>query len=726
MNFVPFTRIESLQCKPSTPLRYVFAATVFGTLSTAAPALWAQQPSGDTPASTAADGGDTAQERLDPVVVVSTALKINAPLVETPRSASVVDRQELDTRNVQSLDESLRYRSGVLSAPYGNDNDADWLFVRGFEASTYLDDTRLYKDGYYAWTLEPFGLDRVEVLKGPASMLYGEGYPGGVVNAISKRPTAERQGLLELQAGNRDHRQIGIDSSGPLTRAGDVRYRLVGLYKERDGELNGTDSERYYFAPSLEIDVSEDTTLTLLGSVKHDDAVPTNGFFMPYGTLVDTPYGKVDRRTNLGEPGYDRNRHTQTSLGYQLEHRFNDTWSYTQNLRWSRLDLDLRSTYANYIDPTNDRNVVRGLTYRDGTTDSYALDNRFVGHWRSGRFDNTLLLGLDLQRHEYSGNEFDSFNSAAGSFGEPLDMFSPVYGRYQPIDPNEIDYREIDKTQGGAYAQHRLKIDDKWIFLGSVRYDRVKTENDNRTSGETLERTDNNTSWSGGIMYLADNGLAPYVSYAESFEVLTTYDPATGGLYRPLEGKQWEAGLKYTPPGFDGYLSAAVFDLTQRNSLVTNPNTFVQTQAGEVQSTGLELEGQAQLTDGLTLTASYTYTDATTDETGGQGTQRAGIIPRHIASTWLDYDFNQGPLTGLSLGAGVRYVGTSTDDPRYDTPKVPAYTLVDAMASYDFDEHWRAQLNVNNLTDEDYISACNYWCYYGESRSVIGSVAYRW
>ncbi|MFM5136870.1 TonB-dependent siderophore receptor, partial [Aeromonas rivipollensis] len=239
----------------------------------------------------------------------------------------VVNREELDQHAVLQLDESVRYRSGVLTGLYGSDNNTDWFKIRGFDAASYLDGNRLFGTGYYVWTPEPFGLESVEVLKGPASILYGEAPPGGVINSISKRPTATPQGLVNLQLGNRDLRQVGVDFSDDLTD--DSRYRMVALYKERDGVLDGTYNERAYLAPSVTLDISDRTSLTLLASFLHDEGVPTNGFFPVYGTL-NTSGGQIDPATNLSQPGYDRNRNTQISTGYELAHQFNQTWEFKQ------------------------------------------------------------------------------------------------------------------------------------------------------------------------------------------------------------------------------------------------------------------------------------------------------------------------------------------------------------------------------------------------------------
>lgn len=654
------------------------------------------------------------EERVanDPVVVTATALKVDTPLVETPRPVSSVDREELEARNVQQLDETFRYRAGVLSGHFGSDNNTDWFKVRGFDQSTYQDGLRIYREGFYQWLPEPFGLERVDVFKGPSSILYGEAPPGGLINAVSKRPTETPQGEVNVQFGNRDHRQVGIDTSGPVGESDNVRYRLVGLYKERDGDLNATNNERYYFAPSLAVDVSDDTTVTFLATVQKDDGVPVNSFKLPYGTVQDTPFGRVDPQTNLSEPGYDKDNRTQWALGYELRHHLNDTWRFEQDLRYSELDLELRSTYAFFM--ADERQAARGLVYRDGTIDSLTVDNRMVGTWYTDRTENTLLLGADYQNLGVSGQEADPF-----PFGDPIDIFNPTYGNFTPVGADDLLTREIDKEQTGLYAQNQLRIDDRWVLLGGVRYDQADTENRNVTAGTTQRSDDDQVSWSGGAMYLGENGVNPYISYTESFDPLGRVD-SDGDLYEPREGRQWEAGVKVAPFGWDGYVTAAVFDLQESNTLINSPSGF-QVQEGERTSQGFELEGVGYLTDDLKVTAAYTYTDSRLEDD-----QRAPLIPRHQASTWLDYAFTGGALNGVTLGGGVRYVGSTIDTSVADNTAVDSYTLVDAMVGYEFADGWQAQLNVNNLTDKEYVASCEYWCYYGESRSVIGSVRYRW
>ncbi|QCJ70561.1 TonB-dependent siderophore receptor [Providencia heimbachae] len=661
----------------------------------------------------------------DTLVVSAQALKVNTSLQETPKSVSIISQQELETRAPQKLDEALRYTSGVVAQPFGADNDTDWFKIRGFDAATYLDNSRLFRDGYYTWLLEPYGFERIEVVKGASAVLFGESTPGGAVNVVTKKPLFTPKGEVFLEAGNNDQRGFGFDVTGNANDEGNVRYRLVGTMKKGDGELKHTDNERIYLAPSLAIDLSDDTMLTLMGTYLHDDGTPTNPFFPAAGTSIKSPFGKIKPSTNLGEPDYDKYKRNQLSAGYLLEHSFNDTWRFSQRLNYGYNKLTLRSVYAFPNADTSATELSRGVVFRDGKNQSITFDNNVVGEWDSERFEHTLLAGVELQYHQTKGAEQDYLPSKKHEFGK-INPWNPIYGKYNPIDPANNINRTIDKTQSSLYSQYQVKFDSQWIGVAGLRYDWVKTENKNKTNHINKSRNDGEFSLNTGVMYLADNGLSPYASYSQSFEVMSTLDSATGELYDPLKGEQFELGVKYTPDYFDGYINVAWFDIEQKNALVTNPKTSVATQTGKVTSTGIEIEAVAQLTDNVNIQSAYTYTKAKTDNTGGQGKKQAGLIPMHMASAWANYTI---PLTNtqeITLGSGVRYLGQSKDNPASSNRSVASATLWDAAATYKLNKQWQLQLNVNNLLNKEYISACDYYCYYGQSRSVVIQTKYNW
>ncbi|WP_240316945.1 TonB-dependent siderophore receptor [Saccharospirillum mangrovi] len=642
------------------------------------------------------------------VVVTGTALKVETPLIETPRPASVVSQDELEEQDVQAVDEAFRYRAGVVSGQFGGDNDADWLKVRGFDQSTYQDGMRVFKDGYYYWVAEPYGLEQIDLLKGPSSNLYGEAEPGGLVNLQSKRPTDEAQGRIDVQVGNREHLKVGMDQSDQFGNYDNVRYRLVALYRSENGDLDNTESERLFVAPSLEWAISDATSLTLLASVQKDDAIPYNGF-KPIAGTIDTSGGEIDPSTSYGEPDYDTNDRTQTSLGYEFSHEFSDSLRFQQHARYSELDLLLRSTYFSYASGST---ANRGHVHRDGRIKSLTLDNQLISELSLGALDNTLLVGLDVQDVNKRGNSFDDFST----FGS-VDLFNPVYGNYTPVADSDLSDVSVTKQQIGAYLQNQVRWDDRWLAQGGVRYDWVETENKETSESTSLEAS----SFSGGLMYLSDQGVSPYVSYTESFEPTTSAD-IDGDLYEPTQGYQLDAGVKVTPFDVDGYLTVSVFKIEEENALVRNGSGQIVQDGSTRHATGVEIEGVGYVTDSLQLMASYTYNDAYTDD----GTDKTGeaLIPTHQASVWADYAFSGGVLRGLTLGGGVRFVGETEYEAGDVT--VPAYTLFDLMAGYAFADGWQTQVNVKNVTDETYVAACDFWCYYGESRKATASLSYQW
>lgn len=662
---------------------------------------------------------DQNSDKHDSLVVSAQALKVNTALQETPKSVSIITQQDLELHAPQKIDEALRYTSGVVAQPYGADNDTDWFKVRGFDAATYLDNSRLYRDGYYTWLLEPYGLESIEVVKGSSAVLFGESTPGGAVNLVTKKPSPNAKNEIFLEAGNNDHQGLGFDLSTQSGNTDLARYRLVGLMKKSDGELKGTDNKRIYLAPSAAFDLSDNTMLTLMGTYLHDDGTPTNPFFPAAGTLLHSQYGKIKPSTNLGEPSYDKYKRTQLSVGYLLEHQFNTEWRLAQRVNYGYNDLTLRSIYAYPNSSPTLQELNRGIVFRDGKNQSFSFDNNVVGEWDSERFEHTLLAGVEFQYHRTKGDEQDT------SFGT-INPWNPDYGHYTPLNPANNINRTIDKTQTSLYSQYQTKFDGKWIGVAGARYDWVKTENKAQKDNQNESRRDGEMSLNAGLMYLADNGVSPYLNYSQSFEVQSTIDPTTKQLYKPLKGEQFEAGIKYTPYFIDGYLNIAWFDIEQKNALVTNPTTFIASQTGKVTSQGVESEAFANLTDNWSAKATYTYTNAQTDNTGGKGRKQAGIIPKHMATAWTDYEIQVADNQSLKLGTGIRYFGQSKDSPASSDLTVPSATLWDMAAIYKLSNNWQFQFNMNNILNKEYVASCDYWCYYGQSRSFVLQTKYVW
>ncbi|WP_240634984.1 TonB-dependent siderophore receptor [Brenneria salicis] len=486
-----------------------------------------------------------AQIKNEQIVVTAppnTALKLDVPLSETPRAVSVVTDTQIQTRGAQKIDQALRYSAGILATPYGPDNKTEWISIRGFSDQNRFQNglSTLNEDGFYTQQMEPFGVERIEVLKGPASVLYGQNPPGGLVNVITKRPTRLPQRLIELEYGSDDYRHLAIESAGPLNDDGSILYRVVALARDTSGEVDFANSKRFYLAPSITF-LGEDTELTVLASYMGTQSGMTNGFKLPYGTLHNTPFGKVGYKTSLGEPDLNRHNTRQFTLGYELTHHLNDTWMFQQNVNYAYQNLDLRGVYA--MGQVDDRHASRGLTYRDGFAQNWALDNRMVGEWRFGDIENTLLLGFDYRRSNTQSHDADlsPYNSAQYQFiSDPIDIFNPVYGNYTLRD-DQLSYHRSGRHQNGYYIQNQIKYNDRLILLLGGRYDQSKSRTQNEIMGNDSRTDDDKFTKTAGLMYLFDKGLSPYISYAESFQPIADYD-ASGQQYKPTMGKQTEVG----------------------------------------------------------------------------------------------------------------------------------------------------------------------------------------
>ncbi|WP_426236287.1 TonB-dependent siderophore receptor [Pseudomonas sp. TWP3-2] len=659
--------------------------------------------------------------------------KTDTALVEAPRSISVATRQQMEDRGVHSLDDAVRYMPGITASSYGSDARADWLRVRGFEPTQFLDGLPLPKGVYANPKQETWNLDRLALLRGPASSVYGQTPPGGLLDMVSRRPSDVQSSEIQLQYGSDNHRQINFASTGKIDDAGQFLYGISGVVRDSGTQVDHVDNKRYNIAPSLTWNIDEDTKFTLLSQFTRDDTGITSQFLPVQGTKIDMPFGKVSHHKNLGDPDWEYYDRTYYALGYAFEHRLNDTWQFKQNLRYTKSDLSFQSlTPGSYpFTQVDDQgNVGRTSTSVDEDISQFAVDNHFQADFATGDIRHTLLLGLDHQR---SNTNYTSI------FGDGLttNVVNPIYG--QPIvrparSTAFYDYNQ--KTfQTGLYVQDQMALDQWRLTLGG-REDWVHTSTQFINKGDaTNTQRDKAFSGNAALSYVFDSGFVPYLSYAESFQPTTGADATSTGSLKPTEGKQWELGIKYQPPGSKTLLSAAVYDLTQKNVSVSNfvNGVSITSQTGEVKVKGLELEAVSDVTDNLKIIAAYTLAKSEVQKGTDKG-NRLQLMPNQQASLWADYTWHNGVLDGFGIGAGARYTGNTYGD-KANTwlGKADAYTVFDAAVHYDLgrlDNSLKGAslaLNATNLLDKEYISTCDsFYCYYGDTRSVVASATYKW
>jgi iron complex outermembrane receptor protein len=662
-----------------------------------------------------------------------SATKTDTPLIETPQSVTVITRDQMDDQGAQSVSQALRYTAGVLAETRLSAGRYDSAFVRGFGGSggnagfiNYLDGLR-YQRGvnFLVPSYEPWGLERVEVLRGPASVIFGQVKPGGIVNMVSKRPRDERHGEVQLQFGSFERAQMAFDFGGPVDPEKTWLYRVVGLGRAADTQVDYTREERIFIAPSVTYQPNGATSFTLMASFQRDPETGFYGFIPAIGTALPSRNGRIRSNFFPGEPNFEGYSRNQANLGYAFEHRFNDVFTVRQNVRLSDLESRFRTVAVGSI-AADQKTLMRRVTMSNEKARTAGIDNQLQADFRTGPLTHKLLFGVD--GYWTDGTAF----TGAGGTVQPLDYTNPVYGRLPFALPALPGVKQAT-AQYGIYAQDQIKLDRLSLLVGG-RFDRAEARTRALTNGVLTKQDDTARTGRVALMYNFDNGFAPYASYSTSFEPQA--GTAFGGApFKPTEGEQYEAGFKYEPPGYNAFLQAAVYQLTQSNVPTADPNNVgFQIQTGEVRARGVEIEARATVFDSLDLIAAYAYTDAeVTKSNGADLHKRPTVVPRHIASLWAHYTFKTGLFSGFGLGAGVRYVGKGAGDPG-NTFFTSDYTLVDAAISYDFGmanaslKGWKLQVNAQNLFDKEYIAGCYAatQCSFGLRRTVLATLSYRW
>jgi len=663
----------------------------------------------------------------------ATGTKTDAELREIPQSISVVTPAQIAAQGAQTLEQSLAYTPGVSIGVYGPTPEYDFVFTRGFQAQQYLDDSRLYKDYVTGAQLriEPYGLERIEVLRGPSSVLYGQTPPGGMVNMRSKRPLGQPLHEVQLQAGSFDRAQGAFDFSGPVDRDGTLLYRLTGLARQSHTQTDYVEDNRRFIAPALTWQPSAATTLTLLTQFQKDWGGGRPVPLPAQGTLFDNPNGRLPTDRFLGEPGFDGFTRHQYSVGYAFEHQASEVWTFRQNLRLSRTDNHEKFSLPIYdygSFPTDLRTVDRAAWDDRNRIQVFSIDNQAQARFATGPLAHTALVGLEYRR---ATNDW-LFKSAAMP---SIDAYDPRYGGKPGEFAVGIDQYQRE-SQLGLYAQDQVRY-RRWLLTLGGRYDWARSLTRNRLTDESQRQNQGKFAGRVGITYLFDNGWAPYASYSTSFDPVAGVD-VNGEAFKPTTGKQTELGVKYQPAGYESFAALSLFDLTRQNiptraDPAPPDNPFGQTQIGEARVKGIELEGKAVLDGGWTLLASYTYLDSEITKSN-DGTQGRPLFytPRNQAQAWAEYAVQAGPLQGLAIGAGVRYRGKAWGD-SYEA-EIPDHTLVDAMIRYDLGRAWPAlrgaslAINARNLFDKEYVSNCSVYegCFYGDRRTVLATLKYQW
>ena len=656
----------------------------------------------------------------------STATKSSLRPIDAPVSISVIDQELLQLRQADSVNKALRYTSGVTTESRPTITIFDQFTIRGFTTyQTFYDGLPLLTNN--SWNLYPqvdaFATEALEILKGPASSLYGLVPPGGMVNQVAKFPTDNNESLVRATVGSDALLELGLDTAGALTE--DVRYRVVALGRSRDGYQDTTQTERYTFAPSVTMDLSDATELTFSAYYQDDPQMVPSTPLPGIGTLYEASYGKLDPSAYAGDENWNSFSREVLMLGYKINHQISDNWSVLQKFRYTDADAQQQNTYHNAL-AEDGVTLLRSAYSTDEEIDGITVDTQLAGRVVTSDIAHNLLLGVDYQTSDSTVAYRDTLGTETPTLNlSNIDnhLFEP---QRLPLDFYQEDH-VIDIRQLGVYLQDEMQVGN-FTFLLNGRFDQYdstdEVSNIYNTSayGSTAEIDQNEFSGRAAAMYAFDSGWRLYANYSESFEPVVGFDSQTEEGFKPTTADQIEAGTKYQSQDGTTTFTGAYFVLTKENVVVNSPDFISKTQNGEVESKGLELELNTALTDSLMVQASATYLDmeVTKDPLDPAVVGKTPVwAAEKSASVWANYFFDDA-LSGLMLGAGVRYTGEQQAD-KYNTDVVPSYTVVDMVLAYDIPKYdLRLTGSVSNVADKEYVGACfdTNNCWYGAQRRV--------
>ncbi|MGN2614539.1 TonB-dependent siderophore receptor [Aliivibrio fischeri] len=663
----------------------------------------------------------------------NTATKTSLEPEETPQGITVLDGEVLEQRSVKSLNEALRYVPGVTTEQKGGAVTMyDTFNIRGFDVNqSYYDGLVLqYLNG---WNLQPqidpIAIQQIEVFKGPTSVLYGSMPPGGMVNMIAKTPQKEKSTDVKVATGTGNLVEASIDTTGQFGDS-DFSYRFIALARQKDGQVDYTEEERYVIAPSVDWQVSDRTLINFNMYYQNDPSMGMNSAMPASGMIYDNPNGSTDPSTFVGDKNWSTFEREFFMAGYKINHEFNNNWSFLQNFRYMNASLYQENTYhiESNFDPSTG-NLDRNIYSTDESSTGYTIDNQLSGRVMVGSVEHNLLFGIDYQKLD--GDSLYQEFGTTSQFGN-FNIFNP---NNNMIDRGKLTQsyeskEKISVEQLGFYTQDQIRI-DRLVLIAGGRFDQYKSSNTTSTTSKDADQSQ--FSYRVGALYELESGFSPFISYATSFEPAAGLD-AKGNAYDPELGEQIEAGVKYESADYTKTASASVFKIVKSDALMSDPSDpwGPQLQIGEIRSQGLELQGQWMVNDSWDIAANYTYIDMEiTKDSGNDLEGKTPIyVPTHAASLWSNYYIYDGILTGTRISGGLRYVGEMEMDAA-NTDKVPDYTLADVSIGYELDgiseslTGATAQLSATNLFNTEYYSCYDSAnCWYGAEQTVELSINY--
>lgn len=666
----------------------------------------------DDAATAKADTG-SAEDAI--VVTGYTGTKTDTALMELPQPVKVITAEQYEAQGAISISDTVKYAAGVLANPYGRDTRVDGFNVRGLDALQFRDGMRDIFSYYASITSDPYNFSRVEIVRGPASVLFGQGSIGGLVNLVSKTPDFTTRGEVNLVYGSYDRKEVLGDVN--LALADNLAVRFVGRARDADTYVDHVPDDRVMFAPSIRWQPTPDTDVVLTGLYQEDDTGSTSQFLPIIGTFrPNTVAGQqLDRYTFVGKAGWDRYNGRSLQGGGSITHRFSDAVKLSLKARYIDSDLEYNTHYADsYTNPqdpfsvygTNGRTMLLIADASDARMNVFSTDNNLQLNFSTGaNIEHKLLVGID-----YSWNKVQK--RYAGGY-ELVDLYDIDYDALLTYDPSGPFTTESQK-QLGVYVQDQIRFFDRVSVVLGARRDRV--------TGSSGQK-DNATTFRAGIIGEIGAGFSPFFSYTESFLPVAgridNGDGTFGDPYRPQTGTQYEAGMKWQPTP-NTLVTATAFKIKERNRVLYLAAGGT-TQSGELNTKGFEIEASHTLPGNFELLANYGYSKLKSETNTS-----LDYMPRHTASLWSTKTFGLVDEAQLRLGAGVVYSGKSVSTSDVWSIVTPSRTTVDALVEISWN-NWRFALNATNLFDNKYYASClaRGDCFVGAPRNVMGTLGYR-
>lgn len=634
--------------------------------------------------------------------------KVATSILDTPASVSVVTEKEIAQRSASTTEEVLQYTPGVIADFYGTDDRNDYFQIRGFQATTYRDGLTL--GSMRGVREEPFAYERVEILRGANSTLFGPADPGGSVNFVTKQPRFSKFGQAYITYGSFEHIESGLDT-GDANEDQTLAYRFTGKFQDSDREYDHSQDDNNLVMGGLTWAPTAFTSATLVVDHLRQDNTPNSG-----GYPKDKEY---DRDEFFGEPSYNFHDVERTNISANFSHDFDNGFTLRSNLRHSDLSDAYGYVYINDSAGRTGTLVDRGYLGFDSEAEQFNGNVMLQYDARFENIDSSSVVGVEYL--DASTENVSVYGSA-----DPIDVTNPVYRGVSPAIVYEN--KDRDSTVKSVFVQQNLSFYERFIVTVGMRNDSMDlSEADHLAASKTSDNFSEN-SFRGALTYVVNDEVSSYISYVESVS------PPEVGV-TPERGTQYEIGVKYSPVQMNALFSAAVYELTQADVAipVVQPNGVIDQQTvGEQHVRGLDLEAKAELTDNLSLIGGYSYMD--TEVLRGSVQQwGVGVIsikgnelvsaPKHSASLWSYYSV---PGTDVSVGLGARYVGSYKFSALNDTGESDSATLFDAAFNYEIAKGTDLAINVSNLLDEQHVVGSGTADYYNPGREVTAKVSYNW